>query len=495
MVITLVITLYSTRLALSALGSSDYGIFYLVAGVISMLSFLNTAMAISTQRYLSFFMGKNEKKKLKDIFDNSVTLHLAIGLTIAFILEILGYFLFKGVLNIPENRIYAGKWIFHFMVISSFFTIISVPYDAIINAYENMLMVAVLSIFDAVGKLLIVLYISIYSNDRLILYGGLLAIETIILILIKRKYCNSKYEECKGGLKMRYEKKMLIEMFSFAGWNLYGTMCGVFRSQGVTIVLNYFFGTVVNAAYGIANQVNGQLSYFSSSILLAFNPQIMKSEGSGERDRMLSLSSLTSKYSFFLLSFFSIPLIIEVDFVLKLWLKEVPQYTVVFCQLVLVLTLINQLTVGLQSSAQAVGKIKLYQFVIGTINLMAPIAGFFALKYGKWDAYVIIIITIIVEIIAGIWRIIFLNKLAGLSISRYVKSVIVPTLLIFTIVFLITFLIHKNLFLNPFVKLIVITLISSSLLAILIYIFGISHKEREMFLSLLKRKRTINEKY
>ena len=487
MVITLVVTLYATRISLKALGSSDLGIFYLVAGVISMLSFLNTAMSISTQRFLSFYIGKNDLNRLKEIFDSSVILHLIVGVVIVVLLELLGIFLFDGILNIPENRIVSSKLLYHFMVLSSFITVISVPYNAIINSYENMLLFSILSVVESVGKLLIAFSISLYADDRLVLYGLLLTILSLIIFIVKRQICNSKYDECKGKFIINKNKTFIKELFGFAGWNMYGTMSGVIRSQGTTVVLNLFFGTVVNAAYGIANQVNGQLSYFSSAVIMAFNPQIMKSEGSGEREKMLMLSKLTSKYSFLLLSFFTIPLLIEIDYVMKLWLDEVPEYTIVFCQLILILTLINQLTIGLQSSAQAVGKIRVYQLVIGTINLLAPIIGYLCLKYGHWDAYIVIVVTIIVEVIAGIWRIIFLNKLSGLSIKKYILDVLKPSLLISVSVYLVTALINYSIITTEFISLIITVGVSTVLLIAGIYFFGIDDFEKEKMLIILKK--------
>ena len=499
MLITIVITLYSTRIALNALGSSSYGIFCLVAGVISMLSFLNTAMTISTQRYLSYYMGHEGILKLNKIFSTSVILHLIIGIFIVIIFEIVGFFLFDGILNIPKDSLYQAKYIYHFMVISSFFTIISVPYDAIINSHENMLFISILSIIESVGKLLIAFYILSLDSNRLIVYGGLLTALTIILIIVKRKFSLKKYIECRGVFKVKREKKMLKDMFSFASWNLYGSICGLARNQGIAVVLNYYFGTVVNAAYGIANQVNGQLSYFSASILLAFNPQIMKSEGAGDRERMLKLSALASKFSFYLLSFFSIPLIVEMNYVLHIWLGEVPEYAVIFCQLILLLTITNQLSVGLQSAAQAVGKIKLYQFAIGTINLFSPILGFFALKYGVLNASVVIIITIVIEFIAGSWRIFFLKSLAGLSIKKYLLNVILPCISIFIIVITASFIIHNILNISSFFNLVITCLSSSILISILVYTFGISKSEKQKLFSMLEsllskfRKKNFNE--
>ena len=497
MVITIVVTLYATRITLQALGASDLGIYYLVAGVISMLSFLNTAMAVSTQRFLSFYLGQKNRDILKEIFDSSIVLHMLVGIALVILLEIVGLFLFNGILNIPVDRIYAAKIIYQFMILNMFLTIVSVPYKAIINSHENMLAISIINILESIGKLIIALLIIRYTRDRLILYGFLLSVLTFLVFISMRQVSRTKYIECRGKIIFNKKNKFMKELSSFAGWNLYGILSGIFRGQGITLVLNHFFGTVVNAAYGIASQVNGQISNFSSNLLMAFNPQIMKSEGSGERERMLILSKTTSKFSFFILSFFTIPLIIEMDYVINLWLKEVPEHTIIFCQLILVLTLIGQLTIGLQSSAQAVGKIKVYQFVIGTINLSAPVIGFFFLKYGIWDAYIVIIVTIFVEIVAGISRILFLRYLAGMSIRSYVLDVIKPAILISLFVFFVTFEFNKLLVVHDFLRLVITVGLSSILLILGIYKFGLSTLEKKKILNLvgnLKRRisRSIN---
>lgn len=423
MLITMFISLYSTRLILNALGAVDYGIFNLVGGVIAFLSFLNGAMTAATLRYMSFSLGAGDEHKLKSIFSSSVILHLIIGLTIVLILEFGGIFLFNGTLNIPADRIGVAKIVFHFMVVSTFFTINAVPYDAAINAHENFLLESLLGIFEAVVKLGIAISL-IYTNfDKLILYAFLIAALIILIRIIKSIYCLNKYEECNIRVKSGINIDLTKEMFSFAGWNLFGSFCNVTRYQGITILLNLFFGVLVNAAYGIANQVNGVLTSFATNMVSALNPQIVKSEGSGDRERMLRLAMLACKLSFFLLSFFAIPLIIEMPFVLKIWLKTVPENAIIFCQLILLVSLIQQFTIGLVSAIHSVGEIKLYQIVVGSLLILNLPLSFLIIKVG-FPAYSVLVSSILIEIIAAGTRIWFAHKLVGLSVTVFLKKIV-----------------------------------------------------------------------
>lgn len=418
MVITIFISLYSTRLILNALGEVDFGIFTLVGGVISMLSFINGAMIIATQRYLSISLGAGDLFKLKSVFNSSVVLHLIISLIIVILLEIGGIFLFNGGLNIPSDRIHTAWIIFHFMVISTFFSINAVPYYASINSHENMLVDAVLGIFESLAKLGIAIWLIYSKEDKLILYGVLIAGLTVIIRIIISVYCHRKYEECRLHLKSYIKIDLLKEMLSFAGWNVFGLFCSVLKSQGLAILLNLFFGVVVNAAYGIANSVNSNISVFSTNMIRAILPQITKSEGSGNRQRMLNLSMFASKMSFFLLAFFAIPIVIEMPFVLKIWLKTVPENAVIFCQLILVLSMLYQITVGTMTSVTSVGKIKAFQIAVGAVEIFNLPVAFLLIKAGL-PAYFVFINSIFFEFVAGGLRTWFAHKIAGLDLKDF----------------------------------------------------------------------------
>ena len=484
MLITMGITLYSTRLVLNALGASDYGIFNLIAGVIAMLSFLNAAMTVSTQRYLNFHQGTGNFEMQKKIFTNSWVLHIGIGLVVVVLLLALAPFLFDGFLNIPADRIPTAKMLYYFMSISVFFTIISVPFTASLNAHENMLWIAIVNIIESVFKLAIALSLAWFiQSERLIVYGILMAILSLISLSLYAVYCLRKYSECSVR-NYQIDKLLIKEIGGFVGWNLLGSFSNVGRTQGLAIVLNVFFGTVINAAYGIANQVAGQLNFFSQTMLRALNPQIMKSEGMNDRQRMLRLSMMASKFGFFLLAFIAIPCIFEMPTILKLWLKNVPDNTVVFCNLILIGTLIMQLTVGIPSMMQSVGKIKFYTLAVGGMMFLnLPIAIAF-LMIGL-PAYSVLISFIFTESIIVFLRLFFAKKIADLSIKEYVYRVFIKELLpIITSIITCWIIIH---FLNFNFRFLFTISVSVLVFAISIYFTGLCADEKVLVNNMLKK--------
>ncbi len=434
MILTMGISLYSTRIVLNALGSIDYGIFNLIAGIVAMLSFLNVAMTASTQRYLSYHQGGKDVQMQVKVFTNSFLLHILIGIIVVVCLEIAGFFLFDGFLNIPVDKIPVAKTIFHFMSVTVFFTIMSVPLTALLNAHENMIVIAVVGLIEVLLKLAIALSLLVILTNKLFFFGILTASLSIFTFAMFAFYCFRKYQECTLRGVFDYDKKLISELTSFAGWNLFGTICSLGRTQGLAILLNIFFGATINAAYGIANQVAAQLNFFSATLLQALNPQIMKSEGAGDRARMLKLSMMASKFGFFLLAFIAIPAVFEMKSILTFWLSNVPDYTVVFCQLILIATLANQLTIGVQSGLQATGRIKLYQMVVGTTILMNVPISYMLLKIG-FPAHSVLLSFIGIELTACCLRLYFLKSIAGLVIRNYIERVFLKELIpIITIV-------------------------------------------------------------
>lgn len=477
MILTMGVSLYTTRLVLNALGSTDFGIFQLVAGIIVMLSFLNNAMATTTQRFLSFNQGRKDISVQKEIFSNSLVLHVIIGIGLVVILETLGLFLFDGFLNIPTDRIDQAQGIYHFMAATVFFTVISVPFTGSLIAHENMLWVALVNIVEVLLKLGIAASLFIVKGDKLFIFGLLMAGISIFSLILYAGYCFRKYPECKIDGTFQINKAQIKDLSSFASWNLFGALCGLGRTQGLAILLNLFLGTVVNAAYGIAIQVSNQMNVLSSTLLRAINPQIMKSEGANDRQRMLRLSMMASKFGFFLISIIAIPFIFEMKSILIFWLKNVPEYAVIFCSLILVSTMINQLTIGLQSAIQATGKIKVYQAIVGgTLLLNLPIA--YLLLSKGFPAYSVIISYAFIEAIACGLRLHFLKKQAGLSISSYFDRVFLrelfPLLLSIGICYGISNYINL-----PYRFL--LTISSSAILYLLaIYIFGLCNDEKKI---------------
>lgn len=487
MLITMGISLYSVRLVLDALGAVDYGIFNLIAGVIAMLSFLNAAMTISTQRYLSFHQGTGNFKMQKMVFSNSWVLHILIGLIIVILLELIALFLFDSFLNIPTERIPSAKLVYHFMVIAVFFTIISVPFSASLNAHENMLWIAVVNIIESVLKLGIALSISYFVfTDRLVIYALLTAGLSVVTFSLYSVFCLKKYEECNVK-KYLINKRLMKELAGFAGWMLFGTLCGLGRTQGLAIILNIFFGAIINAAYAVANQISSQVNFFSATLLRAFNPQIMKSEGMNDRSRMLRLSMTTSKYCFFLLALVAIPSIFEMPYILSVWLKEVPEYTTIFCSLLLLVILTNQLTIGLQSAVQASGRIKLYQSVVGSILLLNLPISYFLLKFGM-PAYSVLISSILLELVGCAFRVLIVKKIAGLSIKQFIERVILKG--IFPIIILIATCWAITSYLSFDYRFVVTYLVSALLFLLAIYLVGLCQDEKKQIDNLLKKMST-----
>ncbi len=424
-VLTLGITLYSTRIILNELGENDFGIYNVVAGVIAMLSFLTHAMSQSTRRYMSNAIGKKDIELLAIIFKSSIKIHLIWGCAFVLLLEVLGVFLFNGFLNIPPHRLSTAYFVFHCMVASTFCSITVIPYAAAINSHEDIFVISIIYTLESFAKLGIAFYLQYTLHDKLIVYGLLLATIYCIATLIYRWYCHTHYKEIH--IKIKTNKDTTKELVKFSFWTVIGNASRIISTQGSTILLNLFGGTVANAAYGIANQVNGQMSFFSASLLQAIEPQIMKSEGNNDTHRMKRLSLLTCKLSFFLISFFSIPIFCKMPYILNLWLKDVPEYTVIFCRIILLTALMSQITMGLQSGIYAKGRIRNYQLVMSIIQLLSLPLAFILLKAG-FPVEIILYSLLMVETAMGISRIILAKHLIHIKIAILIKEMLLPSL-------------------------------------------------------------------
>ena len=412
------ILLYTTRIVLNSLGETDFGIFNIIGGVITMLAFLNASMAAATQRYMSYCEGEGNLLKLSKIFNNSLILHLLTALICIIAFSIAYYFIFNGILNIPQDRIHAAKIIYLSLLISTFFTIIGVPYDAAINAHENMKFYAIVGIIESILKLIVAFVTVITSHDKLITYGALMAIIPLITLLLMTIYCTYYYTECKIHIIRLWDKSIFIEITKFAGWNFLGTTSSMIGNYGIGIVLNHFHGAILNAAQGIATQLSGQLMAFSRNMLKAITPIIAKSEGGGNRDMMLKASLTGCKFSFFIFAFFCIPAIIEMPYILKVWL-----------QLQLVRTLIEQTSITFSSSIAAEGHIKEYNKWISVVNLMPIIIIYILFSNGHSPVVMYIVNIIVYGIIYSLVSLYYMNKNCGLSYRHFFVQVLSPIFL------------------------------------------------------------------
>ncbi|WP_396168190.1 hypothetical protein [Flavobacterium sp.] len=481
MAITVFISLYATRLVLAALGVADFGLFNVVGGAIAMLGFLNSSMAAATQRFMSFAQGEGDLEKVKRIFNMSTVLHAGIAVLMVLILEIAGYFFFNGILNIAPDRVEVAKVIYHFMVVSTFFTVLSVPYEAVITSHENMLFYAILGIIEAVLKLGIALYLAYSAFDHLVAYGFLMAALSVFLLVLRRMYCHRYYVECVLNFSKYYEKSLLKEITSFAGWSLLGSASSMIANYGQGIVINMFFGTIVNAAQSVAAQISGQLGVFSVTLSKALNPLIDKSEGAGNRAMMLKATLGGTKISFFLLSFLYIPFLIEMPFILRIWLKDVPEYTIVFCRLLLVRNLIEQFYIPLAGAIGAVGNIKKFQIGISILFISPIIISYLLFRQG-FQSYYIYWAFIFSSFCIFLLVVYFAKINCALDVFDFVKNIVFKCLWAFLLSFLLS-LLPAILISNQFLQLIGVFSISSISYFVLFWLFALTDFEKGLIIS------------
>lgn len=379
-IINVCLALYSTRLILSVLGQSDYGIYSVVAGVIAMLSFVTNALVITTQRYLSFYHGKKDLSQVHSVFGNSWLLHLFIGIGVVVILSSLGPWITQDFLNIEATRKGAALFVYFAAIIMLFLTFITAPVRALFIARENIVFISIVDVLDGVLKLSIAILVSRITYDHLITYSALLSSISLFNLLAFAIYAAIKFPEFHIPTLKELDKTYIKGLSNFAGWTVYSTGCVIARNQGISVILNLFYGTIVNSAYGIAQQVSGAVQFVSTSIINAMNPQIMKAEGAGDRKKMIKLCEYESKYSFLLLALVAIPLIAEMETILGLWLNEIPEHSVMFCRLILTASLCDLISIGWTTANQAIGKIKVYNIIFYTMKLLVIVIVWWCLK-------------------------------------------------------------------------------------------------------------------
>lgn len=427
MAITVFFSLYTTRLVLASLGEVDYGIFNIVGGAISMLLFLNVAMAGATQRFLNYSEGEGDREKQRKVFNISIVLHVGVALAIGLLLLLSGLFFFHGILNIPGDRLDAAKVIYGSLIVSTLFTVMTVPYDAVINAHENMGYYAVVGILESLLKFGVALLTVRYGGDKLVFYGILMACIPLITMTILRTYCHRKYDECVVSPRDYWDTALFKEMSGYAGWNFLGAMSSVVGNHGNGVVLNHFFGVVLNAALGVANQLNGMLLSFSNSMLKALNPVIVKKEASGDRVSMLRYSFLGCKYSYLLFSIFTVPFLIETPFILDLWLKDVPPWAVIFTRFQIIRTMLEQLTISLATSLAAHGVIKQYNIASLVFNLIQIPILCLLFSMGASPIWYYVVIISVMVIVEELVKLYYTHRLCGMRYADFAVSVLAPS--------------------------------------------------------------------
>ena len=446
MVFVLFVSLYTSRVFLNVLGVVDYGISNVVAGFVSMFGFLNTSLSNAIQRFYNSELGLSGKDGVTKVYNTSLIIQGIIAISVFLLLETVGLWYLTEKMVIPEDRFRVAFWLYQFSTISAVLVIMQSPFSAVIMAYEKMNVYALFSIFDTLLKLVFALILPYINIDKLLMYGFIYMVITLINFLLNFFYSKIKIKEIY--FKKVYSKNMFKNMISFSGWNLLGTFACMAREQGLNLILNLFFGPAINAARGVAYQVSGALQGFVSNLSLAAKPQMVQSFATGDSTRTMKLMYTMSKLSFVVLFVLSLPIIFNIDYILHLWLgNSVPQHAASFVVLVIITNFFNNLNAPLSNVVYATGQMRNYEITFSTINLLIIPFSYFALKFGA-PAESVFVVYLIMTIFVQLGCLIVLKAIVNISLGEYMKSLVIPILVIILltipIVYVICLALPKN---------------------------------------------------
>lgn len=475
MLFTMLISLYTSRVILRELGVEDYGIYNIVGGVVAMFSMISGSMSSAISRFLTFELGKGDITRLKRLFSSSVTIQIIFSLIVLIIGETIGLWYVNEKMVIPDGRLGAANWCLQLSLVTFVISLISTPYNAVIIAHEKMSAFAFISVFDALGRLGIAFLIVVNPLDKLVYFSLLTTILAVIIRLIYGWYCKRHFEEARYDFSI--DKEVLAPMFSFAGWNLFGSGSSVLRNQGVDLLLNAYFGVVVNAAKGICNQVQNAVYQFVTNFQTAINPQLTIAIAQNNYERNHTLVIQGSRFTFYLLSFFSIPFILETNKILSLWLVEVPIYTVEFVQWTFIYLQLDCLSRFLINSVLAYGNIRNYQITVGGTKLMVLPIVWVVLALGG-SPVTGVVINVVIELVCLVMRLFFNRRYTGLSISRFLKDAFLHCWIVYIIIWICVFFIKLLLHLH----FIIVLFISVLVTALCVWFLGLKSLERKMII-------------
>ncbi len=481
---TMAVALYTSRVILKVLGIEDYGIYNVIGGVVAMFSAISGTLSSSISRFLTYELGENKSERLNRIFSTSVNIQVIISIIIILTGEIVGVWFINYKMQIPAERLIAANWVFQCSLFTFIINLISIPYNACIIAHEKMSAFAYISILEVTLKLVIVYSLLISPYDKLITYAILLTVVSLFIRSTYSIYCKRHFTECKYHLS--YEKKLLKEMLSFAGWSFLGNSAYIFNTQGINILINIFFGVTLNAARGITTQVEGAIMQFVNNFTMAINPQITKSYASGEKDYMFSLICQGAKYSYILLLFFVIPFFLETENILSVWLKVIPPSTPIFIRLSCICLLITTISNSIITAISATGKIKEYHINTTIISILIfPITW---LAYKKnMEAYTAYLIYFIIYIILLFVRLRILKKLTQFPIKMYVSKTLIKIILVSTTSIILPIFLKTMIGASHY-RIIIIILASSLSIIISTYFIGLEPQERIIIRNKIHKK-------
>ena len=480
------IGLYTSRIILQVLGVTDFGIYNAVGGIIAMFGFISSSLGNATSRFITIAIGRGDQAYTNRTFGNIKVIYYALCVVVVLLAETIGLWFLYNKMTIPAERMDAAFWVFQYSVLSTVIAFICVPYNSAIIAHERMSAFAYISLIDAVLKLLICFLLQVISYDKLIVYASLFFVIEIIDRIIYAVYCNKCFEEVKAPTKI--DRKQLKEMFSMSVWTLSGNLFWVLNTQGINLILNVFFGPVVNAARGIAMQVQGVMGQFVTNFQTAISPQITKTYANAEYKRMHSLLHLSSKFSYFLMLIMSVPVYIEAPVILGWWLGVVPENTVVYLRIILIYSVFATLANPLWISVLATGKLKKYQLFDNIVQASVLPFSFIAYKHFHVASYWVFIILLISEIIEIFVRAWIVLPLIGHKYIDYLSEVIVPLLLVTATAPLLPFVLSNNIAANDVMDFFTICIVSMSYLLLSIWLLGLKNEERAYLKEIVKTK-------
>ncbi|MCL2007830.1 MAG: hypothetical protein FWG77_07050 [Treponema sp.] len=482
-ILNMIVSLYTVRIKLGILGVEDFGIYNVVGGVVAVFLLLNDALTSSTERFIAFALGENNIEKAKNTYSIFILFHVAMAILLIILAQTIGVWLLFNILNIPAERHSAALVVYHLSVFTTVFSILRGPYHAIIIAYEKMSFFAFLSLFESLSKLIIILLLSIVLYDKLIVYAIIVLGLGIITFLIYKLYCNKNFEIAQ----FRFYKDILLikSIITFSGWNVFSGIANTGRTHGINVLINVFFNVSVNAALGIAMQIRTAVYVFVRSFQSAFRPQIIKSYASQNYNYFMKLIFQSTKASFFLLFIFVLPLYLNAEFVLQIWLRNVPDYTVIFTRIILLAALLEAITNPLTVSINATGKIKNITLISGLLAFANLPISFFFLKIGFKPESVLIIKTILLFLTFS-WLVIYSISKIKLPILLFIRHTLIPIFVISLITIIITTSING--IFSGWVNLIITCIASSLSIIILVYIIGLDTNERTSLQAFMKSK-------
>lgn len=478
-----IVSIIVTRIALNALGVEDYGLYNLMAGTIALLSFVNSALLISSQRYFSIALGKKDNVLLQQYLSSSLIIHVVFAVAILIILFAIQPILFNFILNIQPDKVFVAKIIYDIMIMSTCVTMLCVPFAALMNAFEDIAALSYINIGSYVIRLGAAVSLLYLKSNLLVIFSSIILLSIFFKLLAEYIWCKRKYKELKIRIEKGSDRRTINEMTGFAGWNTLGAFSVVIRDQGVAIMLNSFFGTAINAAYGIANQVNSLVLSFASNLTTVFAPSIIKAKGADNEGRMRFLAVFSSKMSLILSCSMALPILLFLTPILKLWLNEIPEYTVTFCQYIICCFLITQIYPGINRMIYATGKIKNYQVAMFAAFVSIIPIGIILLNQG-FHASSVLVVMIFSQLFVMCYSLYLGYKLCGLDINRIMlRSIVIPAILFSVLYFGLSYIFSLSSS-GSVINIISYSILSIGIYLILAVVFILTAEERILFRNL-----------